>query len=89
MATTTRRVKYIVQACRGGKWARVYSTYSYRLAVEKMKAGLKRGRRRLMVETWVEDEAIYLADDFGETYTRWQEQSDAERDAKEWARREQ
>ena len=85
----TRRVKYIVQAHRGGKLARIYSTYSYRLAVEKMKAGLKRGRRRLMVETWVEDEAIYLADDFGETYTRWQEQSDADRDANEWARREQ
>ena len=89
MQTTARRVKYIVQAFRGGKWARVYSTYSYRLAVEKLNAGLKRGRRRLMVETWVEDEAIYLADDFGETYTRWQEQSDADRDATEWARREQ
>ena len=89
MVTAARRVKYIVQAFRGGKWERVYSTYSYRLAVEKMKAGLKRGRRRLMLETWVEDEAIYLADDFGETYTRWQSQSDAERDAKELARREQ
>jgi hypothetical protein len=85
----TRRVKYIVQAYRGGKWARVYSTYSYRLAVEKAKAGMKRGRRRLMLEAWVEDESLYLADNFCGTYTRWQEQSDADRDAKEWARREQ
>jgi hypothetical protein len=89
MATTTRRVKYIVQAYRGGKWARVYSTYSYRLAVEKMKAGLKRGRRRLMTETWRRD-----TDCWGEHWAKcdldqWQSQSDAERDAKEWARREQ
>ena len=89
MTTTTRRVKYIVQAYRGGKWARIYSTYSYRLAVEKMKAGMKRGRRRLMTETWRQD-----TDCWGEHWSKydldqWQSQSDAERDAKEWARREQ
>ena len=87
MATTTRRVKYIVQAYRGGKWARIYSTYSYRLAREK--ANSKRGRRRVMCEAWIEDVTCFNACDTPLTFGQWQEQSDAERDAKEWARREQ
>ena len=78
------RVRYIVQAFRDGQWVTIRNCTSYKKAVCVAK---KSENRRLMVQTLVRDVDCWAEHWSSYTLERWQNQSDAERDAKEFSRR--
>ena len=78
------RVRYIVQAYRDGQWVTIRNCTSYKKAVA---CAAKSSNRRLMVQTLVRDVDCWSEHWSSYTLERWQDQSDAERDAKEMARR--
>jgi hypothetical protein len=78
------KVRYIVQALRDGQWVTIRNCTSYKKAVAVAK---KSENRRLMVQTLVRDVDCWAEHWSSYTLERWQNQSDAERDAKEFSRR--
>jgi len=77
-------VRYFVQAYRDGQWVTIRNCTSYRKAVA---CANKSDNRRLMVQTLMRDVDCWAEHWSSYTLERWQEQSDAERDAKEMAKR--
>jgi hypothetical protein len=78
-------VRYIVQAKQAdGSWKTIRNTTSYQKAVMASK---KADNRRLMVQTLMRDVDCWAEHWSSYTLERWQDQSDAERDAKEFSRR--
>jgi hypothetical protein len=78
-------VRYFVQAKQAdGSWKTIRNTTSYAKAVAASK---KSENRRLMVQTLVRDVDCWAEHWSSYTLERWQNQSDAERDAKEFSRR--
>ena len=78
------KVRYIVQAFRDGQWVTIRNCTSYKKAVACSKIS---ENRRLMVQTLVRDIDCWAEHWSSYTLERWQNQSDAERDAKEFSRR--
>ena len=80
------KVRYIVQAFRNGQWVTIRNCTSYKKAVA---CAAKSSNRRLMVQTLVRDVDCWSEHWSSYTLERWQNQSDAERDAVEFSRRQQ
>ena len=77
-------VRYFVQAYRDGQWVTIRNCTSYRKAVA---CAAKSDNRRLMVQTLMRDVDCWAEHWSSYTLERWQDQSDAERDALEMKRR--
>lgn len=78
------QVRYIVQAHRDGQWVTIRNCTSYKKAVAVAK---KSDNRRVMTQTLQSDLACWKEQGSPVSFEWWQMQSDAERDAKEFLRR--